>query len=117
MSEPSSARPPVRIAGVIFAFALNLLLSTLGLFVGNGFPQAPGMLVVAVLVGALLAGLLVTLYARERTAVHAFLGGFLSAPVLALWVFPGQNWRFALLAASFCALGGILSEFWRRRRG
>ncbi|MEZ4635154.1 MAG: hypothetical protein R2856_09325 [Caldilineaceae bacterium] len=54
-------------------------------------------------------------YAGERGAIHAFLGGFLSMPVLGLFVLV-NNWSFAILAGSFCALGGIAGEIVQRRR-
>jgi hypothetical protein len=107
-------RPPLRPAGIIFAFALNLLLVTLALFVVSGL-SADGRLAGLALVGSVAAGLITAFYVRQRAAVHAALGGLISAPVLAIFILPNQNWGFAILAGAFCALGGILAEFRQRR--
>lgn len=115
MSNNPSSRPPIRVAGIVFAFALNLLLVTLALFVGSGIGPGAGFLAGLPLVASLIAGLATAFYVGQRAAIHAALGGLLSAPVLALFVLPGANWSFAILAGAFCSLGGILGEMRQRR--
>ena len=109
------ARPPLRPAAIIFALAANLLMVTLGLLVGSGLSAGSGLLAGLPLAGSILAGLATAFYAGQRAAIHAMLGGLLSIPVLTLFVLPGNNWNYAVLAAGFCALGGILGEFRQRR--
>ncbi len=108
-------RPPLRPAGIVFAFALNLLLVTLALFVGSGLPAGNGLLAGLPLLGSLVAGLATGLYVRQRAAIHAALGGLFSVPLLALLILPGANWGLAILTGAFCAVGGILAEFRRKR--
>jgi len=114
-------RPPLRPTGIAFAFALNLLLVTLALFVGSGATSGAtsstggGLLAGLPLVAAIVAGLATAVYVRQRAAIHAALGGLSSVPVLALFLLPGNNWSFAILLGSFCAVGGILGEFRQRR--
>jgi len=109
------ARPPLRPAGIIFALAANLLLVTLGLLIASGLAAGSGLLAGLPLVGSVLAGLATAFYVGQRAAIHAMLGGLLSMPVMALFVLPGNNWSYAILAAAFCALGGIMGEFRQRR--
>ncbi len=109
------ARPPLRPAGIIFALAANLLLVTLGLLIASGLAAGNELLAGLPLVGSLLAGLATAFYVGQRAAIHAMLGGLLSMPVMALFVLPGNNWSYAILAAAFCALGGIVGEFRQRR--
>ncbi len=112
MSEPS--RRPLRADGVLFAGAANVLLVTAGVFLGSMFGENLLLLNLTVLGGAFLAGLLTGLWVRARAAIHAFLGGLLSAPILALWILPNTNWRYALLSGAICAVGGILMEIRER---
>ncbi len=115
MPDTPPARPPLRPAGVVFAFALNLLLVTLALLVGSGLPADSGLLAGLPLAGSVVAGLATAFYVRQRAAIHAALGGLLSAPILAIFVLPNDNWSYAFLAGAFCAVGGILAEFRKRR--
>ena len=108
-------RPPLRPAGIIFAFAVNLLLVTLALLVGSALAARSGLLAGLPLAGSLIAGLATAFYVGRRAAVHAVLGGLLSAPVQALFVLPTTNWSYAFLAGAFCAVGGILGEFRQKR--
>lgn len=107
-------RQPLRPSGVLFAFALNLLLVTLALFVGSG-SGSQNLLAGLPLVGSVAAGLGTAFYTGSRAAIHAALGGLLSVPVLTLFVLPGNNWSFAVLAAAFCTVGGIVGEARQRR--
>ena len=108
-------RPPLRLAGIVFALAANLLLVTLALLIASGLAPGSGLLAGLPLVGSVLAGLATAFYVGQRGAIHAMLGGLLSMPVMALFVLPGTNWSYAILAAAFCALGGIVGEFRQRR--
>lgn len=108
-------RPPLRPSGIIFAFALNLLLVTLALFVGSNNGAGSGLWAGLPLAASIVAGLATAFYVGQRAAIHAALGGLLSVPVLALLILPGSNWSFAILAAAFCSVGGILGEFRQRR--
>lgn len=109
------SKPPLRWTGVVFAFAANLLLVTVtsswversALSVRVGLP--------ALLASGLIAGVLTALYVRQRSGLHAFIGGILSIPVLALFIFQGV-WPPAILAGAFCILGGVLTELLMRRR-
>lgn len=108
-------RPPLRPAGIIFALAANLLLVTLALLAGSVSGVGSGLLAGLTLAAAIIAGLATAAYVGQRAAIHTALGGLLSVPVLALFVLPGNNWSFAILAAAFCTVGGILGEFRQRR--
>jgi hypothetical protein len=108
-------RPPLRPTAILFALALNLLLVTLALFVGSGLSVSGGLMAGLPLAGSLVAGLATAFYIRQRAAIHAALGGLISAPLLAIFVLPNTNWSYAILAGAFCAVGGILGEFRQRR--
>ncbi len=110
--QPS--KPPLLATGIIFALAANLLLPTaLEALVGL-WDVGPFLWWLTVVVAPLLAGALAALYTRQRGAMHALLGGMLSIPILALFVFPG-NWQLAILAGAFCTLGGAITELILRR--
>ncbi len=113
--EKSRAKPPIRWLGVLFAVAMNLVLVTLAdLAVRQlGLTVTPSVFVR--LVAPFIAGLLTTLYVGQRGGIHAFLGGLISIPLLALFVLTGA-WRVSLLAGAFCAFGGTLTEIIRRGR-
>ncbi len=113
MNDAQSPRP-VRLHGILFAWAANLLLVTAGLFLGSALGGSTVLLNVTVLGGAFLAGILTGVWVGTRAGIHAFVGGLLSAPVLALWIFPHTNWRYGILSGAVCALGGILMELRER---
>lgn len=115
MARNQVPKSPLRPAGIVFAFALNLLLPSLVFVLLGGGQTSADPLTVPALALSLVAGLATTFYVRARSGIHAFIGGLLSAPVLALFVIPG-NWRLALLCGSLCALGGILGELYLRRQ-
>jgi hypothetical protein len=100
---------------VIFAFAVNMLLVT----VGTGLVQTLRLPIefesIATLAGPLLTGVLTAIYTGQRGAMHAFLGGMLSALPLTFFVFQGA-WQPALYAGAFCTIGGALAEIVLRRR-
>lgn len=114
-SATQTGKPPLHLSGIIFALAANLLLPTTmdvlvaGLELGNLFWWLVSV------VAPLGAGALTASYTRERGGMHAFIGGIISVPVLALFIFTGQ-WQVALLAGAFCTLGGTLTELVLRRR-
>jgi hypothetical protein len=116
MSNNRPPKPALRITGIGFAFALNLFLISVTSLLGTGWGMAVDLLTPLILIAAVFAGLITTWYVGARSGIHAFLGGLLSIPVLGLFVLAG-NWQLSLLAGSFCALGGIVGEFFQRRRG
>lgn len=111
----STSKPPLKWTAVLFAFAANMLLVT----VTNSLVQAlggpPEWEVLATLVAPFIAGVLTAFYARQRGAMHAFLGGLLSVLPLLLFVFGGV-WQLAVFAGCFCTLGGALTEIFTRGR-
>jgi hypothetical protein len=115
MSTSPPPKPALRITGIAFAFALNLFLVSLTSLMGTSWGVAVDLLTTLILIAAVIAGLLTTWYVGARSGIHAFIGGLLSALFLGLFVLPG-NWQLALLAGSFCALGGIAGEFLHRRQ-
>jgi hypothetical protein len=58
---------------------------------------------------------LTAFYVRQRGGVHAFIGGLLSIPILALFILTGL-WQTAILCGAFCTLGGAITEIVMRRR-
>jgi hypothetical protein len=114
-SGSRTERAPIRWVGVLFAVALNLLLVTLAdLAVRQlGLDVTPS--VALRLFAPFVAGVLTTLYVGTRGSMHAFLGGLISVPLVALFVLSGA-WRVSLLAGIFCALGGAVTEVVRRGR-
>ena len=110
-------KPPLRWTAILFALAVNMLLVT----VFRGLVQVVGMPfelnVLDTMVAPLLAGVLAAFYAPYRGGMHAFLGGMLSIPLLAIFIFDGI-WQFAIFAGAFCTLGGAITELaLRRNRG
>jgi len=100
---------------VLFAVAMNLVLVTLADLAVQQLGLAVTPSVVVRLIAPFVAGLLTTLYIGQRGGIHAFLGGLISIPLLALFVLTGA-WRVSLLAGALCALGGVLMETISRRR-
>ena len=108
-------KPPLKWTGVLFAFAANLLLTTLADMVAPTLPFGPSSELLATVAAPLLAGAITAYYGKSRGAMHAFIGGMASVPVLALFIF-AQNWQLALLAGGFCTIGGALTEIAMRKR-
>jgi hypothetical protein len=118
VSQPKpirAAKPPIRWTGVLFALAANILLVTLVDALVARLGGALNLELLATIVAPLVAGIATTLYTGERGAVHAFLGGLLSMPILFLIVFRGV-WPLAVFAMAFCTLGGAFAEIATRRR-
>lgn len=113
--EARSAKPPLKWTGVLFAFAANMLLTTAADLLVGRIASSSDAEILATMVAPIVAGLLTALYTRQRGGMHALLGGMLSVPALALFVY-GNNWQFALLSGLFCTLGGSLTEILLRKR-
>lgn len=114
-SVPPKSLAPIRWTGVIFALAANLLLVTVvDLAIGD---RALNLWVALALrlLAPILAGLLTVFYVQQRGGIHAFIGGVISVPLLALLIFQG-NWQSALLAGVLCSLAGSAGEILLRRR-
>ncbi len=107
-------KAPIRVTGVLFALAANLLLTTGADIVVRRLQVSLDYEIIATLVAPFIAGVLSALYVRQRGAVHAFIGGMLSIPLLALYVF-ALNWQFAAFAGAFCGLGGAMTEILLRQ--
>jgi hypothetical protein len=116
MSQNRTPRPPLQVLGIIFSFSLNLLLVSVVYIMATSWRLEPSLILAFIISVAVVAGLATTLYVGPRSGIHSFIGGMLSAPVLALFVFPAGNLPYAILAGSFCAVGGIAGEFFIRRR-
>ncbi len=108
-------RTPIQWAGVFFALLCTLLLVTgVDLILSNQHLDM-GLALVLRLLAPVLAGLLTAFYVGTRAGIHAFIGGMISIPLLALFIFP-SNWQSAVLAGALCALAGALGEVMLRRR-
>ena len=106
---------PLQWTGVLFALACNMLLVTVADLVIRDQELAVNLAVALRLLAPVVAGLLTALYVRQRGGIHAFIGGMITIPLLALLVFQG-NWQSALLAGALCALAGAVSEVLLRKR-
>ncbi len=113
MARNSSERTPLRWQGIVFALAANLLLVTVANLIVS--PLWPSALVWLTIGTALLAGAATAIYVGQRGGTHAFIGGVISIPLLALFILNG-NWGLAVYAGASCALGGLLTEAFSRRR-
>ncbi|MCB0186265.1 MAG: hypothetical protein KDE31_18475 [Caldilineaceae bacterium] len=114
-STPPRPRPPLHWMGILFAVALNLMLVTLADWTIRQFGLAVIPSVVLRLAVPFVAGVLTALYVGVRGGVHAFVGGLISAPLIALLILPGA-WQVSYLAGAFCTLGGAVAEIARRPR-
>lgn len=108
-------RAPIRLTGVIFAVAANLLLVTIADMIVAQLDVTTGFSAILRLITPFLAGLLTALYIGERGGIHAAIGGLITIPLLALFVLSGA-WQVSLLAGALCALGGSVMEVLQRRR-
>jgi len=109
------AKAPIRATGVLFALAANLLLTTAADIAVRRLQVSFDYEIIATLIAPFIAGVLTALYVRRRGAVHAFIGGMLSIPLLTAYVF-ALNWQFAVFAGAFCGLGGAMAEILLRQR-
>ena len=108
-------KPPLLWTGILFALAANLLLVTVVNMLVEQWQPQPALAMLITLLAALVAGGFTALYVRQRGGMHAFIGGFASTPILALFILPGL-WQTAILCGAFCAVGGVLTEIVTRRR-
>ena len=104
----------LRWVGVLFAVATNLLLVSLADLAVTQFTPTINISAAIRVIAPVLAGILTTLYVGVRGGMHAFLGGMISVPLLALFVLSGA-WRVSLLAGVLCAFAGAVTEVIRRR--
>lgn len=118
MTDRSStpfAKPPLQWTGVLFALAANLMLVTLVEVLSHQLGLGNWAWLLAGIAAPLLAGLLTARYTGQRGAIHAFLGGLISIPIIGLLILP-DAWQFALFAGAYCTLGGAVTELATRRR-
>lgn len=108
-------KPPLLWTGVLFAFAANVLVVNLVQQLVGTSPANFTFEAIVTLAAPLLVGAASAFYVRQRAGMHAFLGGMLSILVLVFTPF-GGNWQFAILAGSFCAMGGAITELLLRPR-
>jgi len=108
-TDPRPPKPPLRIAGIVFAMLINLVLISLVDLLATTLQWPRSTTLLIAVAAALLAGVLTTFYVGRRSGIHAFLGGMISIPLIAFIVFAG-DWQAALYAGAFCALGGLLME-------
>jgi hypothetical protein len=114
-SKPSTvAKPALRWTGVVFAFAANLLLVTLGDAIARGLPWGINAEMLATVLAPLLAGVATAIYAGTRGGMHALAGASAALPILALVIFRG-NWPLAVFATAFCIMGAAGTELILRR--
>ncbi len=114
-TERPLEKPPLLWTGVLFALAANLLLVTVADSGAEQWQLGGRFEMLAVMIGALLAGSFTAFYVRQRGGIHAFIGGMISIPILGLFILAGV-WQIAIFAGAFCTLGGALTELWLRRR-
>lgn len=109
-------RPALRWTGVVFGFAVLLLLVTVADSIGARLGMTPGERFGAALVAAAVAGVLTASYSGVRGGMHSFLGAVLGGVVLTFVVFGGA-WQPAVYTAAACTLAGAVTEIVLRQRG
>ena len=114
-TPPPSEKPPILWTGVLFALAANLLLVTVADSIAEQLQWSGGLESIAVICGALLAGIFTAFYVRQRGGIHAFIGGMISIPILGLFILAGA-WQLAIFAGAFCTLGGAIMELGLRKQ-
>jgi hypothetical protein len=107
--ETRRQRPPLRWAGILFAFAATLLLVTLaGVLVERS--AVTGAAAWPLPIGAAaFAGLLTTLYVRSRSAMHALLGSVIAMPIATAFTFQGI-WQLGVYMVAAATIGAGLLE-------
>ncbi len=114
-ASSSPPRQPLRWQGIVFAFAANLLLVSVGDFVARWMQIGINAELLATVVGPLIAGAATALYTRSRGGMHALIGALIALPILAFVIFPAA-WPLAVFATAFCTMGGAIVEVLLRRR-
>ncbi len=112
--KSSGARAPLRWQGIVFALAANLLLVTVAALIAARLGVSAAALFILI-AAALIAGAATALYVGQRGGTHAFIGGVISIPLLALFILDG-SWGLAVYTGTSCALGGLLTEMLSRPR-
>jgi hypothetical protein len=108
-NQPRPPKPPLRWTGVLFAFAVNTLLVSATQILLNLLGTGLNFELFATMIAPLTAGVITTLYVKQRGGMHAVLGGMLSVPFLTFLTF-GGIWQFGILAGAFCGLAGSITE-------
>jgi hypothetical protein len=111
----SGPRAPILWAGILFALAANLLMVNLADRLARSLSADLTYELLATLVAPLLVGAATAWYVKRRGGIHAFIGGVISIPLLALTVFEG-NWGFAMIAGAVCGMAGAVTEILMRSR-
>ena len=110
---PPPSRPPILWTRVLMGFALNVMVVTLGMLTFGDVIYSP----LWVLAGSALFGGLTSLLIPQRTGMHVFLAGMLSAPFLAIFILPAPlAWPYAILSGGVFALAGLVMDLLRRLR-
>lgn len=115
-SERATRPPktPLNWLGIFFAFAANMLVITVAGYIVDILVPATRYSQPIVLISALLAGIATAFYAKSRGGMHAFIGGLISIPFLALITFDG-GWQPAIIAGALCGMGGVVGDLLRGR--
>lgn len=108
-------KQPLRWTGVLFAFAANLMLVTLGDMAAQALPFGINAELLATVVAPVIAGIAVALYTGSRGGMHAFAGAILAFPILGFIIFRGV-WPLAIFATAFCTMAAAATELIQRRR-
>lgn len=107
-------RAPIQWAGILFALAANLLFVNLVHRLVQAQTLDVSFEFAATFVAPLLVGAATAWYVKRRGGIHAFIGGMISVPLLAMTVFD-NSWAFALIAGAMCGMGGSLAEIAMRK--
>ena len=107
-------KPPLQVGGIVFGLLINVIFVTLAGLIDSSVRAGIGQISITssplpVIIGAVIAGSLTSMYVGRRGGTHAFIGGMLSIPIL-LYVSLNGRLPLALYAAAFCALGGLVME-------
>lgn len=107
-------REPLNWLGVFFAVVATLFVVTLVSYVAQALLAGSRWGLPLTLISALLSGIGTAFYVKARGGMHAFLGGLISMPFLAIFTFGGQ-WQPAVIAGALCGMGGTVGDLIRRR--
>lgn len=113
--KPDSVRrTPLNWLGVLFAFVANLLIVTIAGYLVDALLPGHRYAQPFMVLPALLAGIATAYYVKARGGMHAFLGGLVSIPFLAVINFGGA-WQLAVIAGALCGMGGVFGDLLRGR--
>jgi len=105
-------RTPLNWLGIFFAFAANMLVITVAGYLVDALIPTNRFAQPLIMISALLAGVATAYYVKSRGSMHAFIGGLISIPFLALISFDGA-WQPAIVAGALCGMGGALGDLFR----